>query len=217
MATVEAYRADLRQLTQLAEAGLAELWRQVSTAETARDLLMDVLPDLVAVYGSAAATLGADWYDDAREDANVPGRFRAIPAELPDRGRTDSLARWGVGPLFQPEPDYGSALTLVTGGFQRVVADASRQTVAFSAVADPGADGWQRTGSGSSCAFCGMLIGRGAVYSEATADFASHDHCDCAAVPAFSGRARPVEPYTPSLRGSTPAERTLAREYLRTH
>jgi hypothetical protein len=30
-----------------------------------------------------------------------------------------------------------------------------------------------------------MLIGRGAVYSEATADFQSHDHCNCQAEPAW--------------------------------
>jgi hypothetical protein len=45
-----------------------------------------------------------------------------------------------------------------------------------------------------------MLIGRGAVYSEAGADFASHDHCNCSAVPAFGGQPRPVKPYTVSPR-----------------
>jgi hypothetical protein len=74
-----------------------------------------------------------------------------------------------------------------------------------SAVADPGASGWQRTGSGTSCTFCRMLIGRGGVYSEATADFASHDHCNCSATPAWVDQPRPVKPYTPSQIASNKA------------
>jgi hypothetical protein len=62
-----------------------------------------------------------------------------------------------------------------------------------------------------------MLIGRGAVYSEATADFAAHDHCKCSAVPAFDGEPRPVKPFTPSLREATDADRARVREYLATH
>ena len=53
-----------------------------------------------------------------------------------------------------------------------------------SSTTDPKARGWQRVGVGE-CDFCSMLIGRGAVYSEATADFLSHDHCHCYAEPAF--------------------------------
>lgn len=214
---VEQYRADVAELTGLAEQDLEALWRQVSDGDTARDLLLDVLPELVALYGSAAATLGADWYDEARDQTEIRGRFRAIPADLPDSGRTDALARWGVGPLFTPNPDLASSLVLVQGGLQRIVADAARQTVALSSVADPGADGWQRVGVGANCTFCSMLIGRGSVYSEAGADFASHDHCNCAAAPAFKGVPRPVKPYTPSLQGSTEADRARVREYLRTH
>lgn len=216
MASVSSYRADLARLFDLADADLSELWRLITTADSARDLLMDVLPDLIALYGSAAATLAADWFDDMREQAEAPGRFRAIPATLPDRSRTDALARWGIGPLFRPDPDPDSARTLVSGGLQRIVADASRETVALSSVADPAADGWQRAGSGE-CTFCSMLIGRGAVYSERSADFASHDHCRCVAAPAFKGAPRPVQPFTPSLRDSSEADRARVREYLRTH
>jgi hypothetical protein len=30
-----------------------------------------------------------------------------------------------------------------------------------------------------------MLLGRGAVYTEASADFEAHDHCNCGAAPAW--------------------------------
>lgn len=184
MATTKRYRTDLDALVRLAEQDLAELWRRANSPSRARNLLIDVLPRLVDVYGSAAATLAADWYEERRAAAEVTGRFTAITATLPDRGRTDALARWGTQYLFTTEPDFNGALTLVAGGFQRIIADAGRYTVTGSSVADPKARGWERVGDGG-CEFCQMLIGRGSVYTEASADFESHDHCQCAAVPVF--------------------------------
>lgn len=181
---VEAHRRDLRELTNLAERDLRVLFREFDAAEAARDGLMDILPRLVALYGSAAATLGADWYDELRDLSGVRGRFTAIPADLPDRGRTDALARWGVSPLFTPEPDFDTSLVKVAGGLQRIIANSDRLTVQQSSIADRRARGWARGGTGN-CDFCRMLIGRGAVYTEATADFESHDHCGCVAVPEF--------------------------------
>lgn len=213
-AEIQAHRADLSALTTLASRDLALVFKDFTDGVAAREALQDLLPRLVAIYGSAAATLGADWYDELREAQEVPGAFRAIPAELPDEGRTDALARWGVQPLFGPTADPTSALALVTGGLQRTVADMSRRTITGSAVEDRRAEGWQRVGSGS-CAFCRMLIGRGAVYSEATVDFSSHDHCGCTAAPAFQGRPKPVKPFSPSLEGSSDADRARVRDYIR--
>lgn len=182
---VRAHRRDVEELLRLALADLNLVWREVTSADAARDALLDLLPALAATYGSAAATLGADWYDEMREAAEVPGRFRAIPAE-PEIERTDALARWGVGPLFSATPDFDAAKVLVAGGFQRLVADADRHTVLGSANADPRSKRWQRNTTGVSCEFCVMLAGRGAVYRTAdTADFKSHDHCDCLCVPVF--------------------------------
>jgi hypothetical protein len=144
----------------------------------------------------------------------VKGSFSGIAAELPDAGRTESLARWAVGPLFAPEPDYSKSLQLVTGGLQRIISDADRQSVTRSSVADSRAAGWQRMGAGG-CAFCAMLVGRGAVYSEASADFASHDNCNCQAVPIFKG-GEPinVKNYTPTVRNISEADRTRVSEYI---
>jgi hypothetical protein len=146
---------------------------------------MDLLPRLTLVYGEAAATLGADWYDDLRDEAGARGRFAAVLADLPDRGRTDALARWGVTPLFQPEPDYATTFIKVAGGLQRIIANADRGTVVRSSIQDRSARGWARAGVGE-CDLCTLLIGRGAVYTEATADFETHDRCGCVAVPEFT-------------------------------
>jgi len=202
--------ADLRQgvadLSTLANADLAELWRTVTNADEARAALQDILPALCETYGSASATLAADWYDTLREDMNIDGRFSAITADLGDQGG-DVLARWGIGPLFGPEPDWAAAMVLIEGGLQRRIANGARDTITGSSYADPKALGWQRVGVGACAKFCQMLIDRGAVYSEGTARFASHDHCHCHAIPAFGGRPLPVKPYTPSVHDSTPAQK----------
>jgi hypothetical protein len=186
LALTKAHRAELRTLTGLAERDLTLIWAEFNTADAlvVRDALAEILPQLVAMYGTAAATLSADWYDEMRAAAEVGGKFTAITATLPTIGRTEALAGWAVGPLFQAKPDPALVLAKAAGGLQRIIANADRQTITASSVADPRARGWQRVGNGE-CDFCSMLIGRGSVYSEASADFESHDHCHCGAEPVW--------------------------------
>jgi hypothetical protein len=193
--TARKHRGDLAELARLAEADLSVLFQNVKKADHVRQGLMDMLPKLVAVYGSAAASLGADWYDELRQEAEVKGKFQAIVAYLPDVGRTDSLAGWAVGPLFGAKPDAMAALGMAAGGLQRIIFNADRETVMQSSIQDRYArGGWSREGSGE-CGFCSMLIGRGTVYSKGSADFASHDRCKCVAVPAFGGEAVKVKDF----------------------
>lgn len=215
MSTVSELRVALRGLYVLAAGDLRRLWGEVSSPEEARQALEDVLPLLVETYGSASAALAADWYDEMRAELNVSGRFSAVVPKLGDRG-ADVLARWGVGPLFSKSPDWARARALVDGGLQLRLADAARETIQQSSFADPGAQGWQREASGG-CGFCEMLAGRGVVYSESSASFASHDHCQCYAVPAFEGRPRLVRSYTPSERVASDADRARVREWLSEH
>src|SRR5690625_606941 len=212
MPPVSQLRGDVAALVTLALSDLDGLWSQVGTLEQAREALRDVLPELYGAYGAAAATVAADWYDDLRDEVAAAGRFTAIPAELREPG-TDELARWGVSPLLGENPDWDAARSLVAGGLQRRIADVGRRTVMGSAVADPGADGWQRVASGGGCSFCSMLAGRGAVYTEETVDFASHDHCRCTTAVAWKSRPRPVRPYTPSARYNR-ADQERAREWI---
>ena len=67
----------------------------------------------------------------------------------------------------------------------RHVLDGGRETIAKTVEADRYAIGYQRVGSGKTCKFCSMLIGRGAVYSGATAHFDAHDGCSCSAEPVY--------------------------------
>lgn len=211
MSTPAELRKRQQQLARLAANDLAALWRQVSNAVEARIALEDVLPALLETYGQAAAAVAADWYDEARLAAGVGGAFTAIPADLGDQAG-DALALWATS----RGTDLTAVRALVEGGMQRRITSWSRETVMGSALADPRADGWQRVGAGS-CAFCAMLIGRGSVYSESSADFAAHDHCNCAAVPAFDGEPRPVKPYTPGPRHGNEADFARAKAWIATH
>lgn len=202
----------ITRLSLRANRDLAVLWQQVSDAATARQALSDILPALIDTYGAAAATLAAEWYDDLRAKSGAPGSFAALPANIADTG-SHALIGWAL----QTASDLPSAQVLVAGGLQRRLSNFSRLTIAESAIADPGADGWQRIGVGANCTFCNMLIGRGAVYSERGADFASHDHCNCQAQPAFRGEPVPVKPFVPSVRTASDADKARVREYLRTH
>src|SRR5690606_29399513 len=119
-------------LTRLAEGDLHALWQQVTTAAQARVALNDVLPALIETYGAAAATVAAEWYDEARAKAGVAGRFGGIPAAVPDAG-VPGLVGWAVREATSLE----TMLPLIVGGVQKRIANASRLTVTESALADP--------------------------------------------------------------------------------
>lgn len=217
MASAAEQRQGLTDLTSLAKRDLRSLFRSLDglSAEDTRDALVALLPEIGDMYGAAAATLAADWYDDLRDEAGAAGRFLAEPAEGVTAQRWESLARFGTGPLFAPTPDLLSALALLSGGLQRTVADRHRLTIVDNSIRDPKASGWKRVGVGDNCGFCRMLIDRGQVYTEASVTFRSHDHCNCAASPEFASNVVKVslEPFRQSQRDRS--DTTKARDNAR--
>lgn len=216
--------AELRQaVADVAGASSTELrrlWSRLDTADAdgVREALVEVVPALVDEHGTVAAALTADYYDEAREDARVSGRFRARPVDPAPSARVEAMVRWGVGPLFSEQPDPAAALERLSSGQERIVTDFQRETIVDSVERDPQARGWQRVGSGRACPFCSMLIGRGGVYrSGGTAAFRSHNNCRCVAVPSWDATAAPVSEiaYRASKRERTDADRAALRKYLR--
>ena len=175
-----ALRRAIATLNARANRDLAALWRRMESAAQAGEALHDLLPDIIDTYGLAASVAAAEWYDEARLKAGARGRFAANPFEIAETG-THALIGWALSTAS----DDVAFKILIEGGTQRRIANHSRLTVTRASIADPAARGWQRVGDGNSCEFCSMLLGRGAVYTEATADFQSHDHCGCVAAPAF--------------------------------
>lgn len=218
LAEVRRHQADIAELVRLATIDLDTLWRDVSDGVIARELLAEVLPELTAVYGAAAATLGADWYDEIRDtEATATGRYTVQVAELPAREKTDVIARAVVAPMFSATPDPAATLDLAGGSLQRLIADMDRGTIIGAAVEDPAAQGWQRVTDGDACGFCRMLASRPAVYKRSTVDFGAHSRCGCAAVPIFGGPTARVRDYTPSARNITDADRARTRQWMREH
>lgn len=173
-------QADTAKLVRLADSDLTRLWRLVGAGASAEVALRDLLPAIVTEYGAAGAAVAAEWYDQQREKSDARGRFQALPVGADDRG-AQALIGWALATAT----DDPSLVTLIAGGVQRRIADHARYTVARNSVEDRSARGWRRIGFGGSCSFCSMLLGRGAVYTEASADFPAHDHCNCGVEPAF--------------------------------
>lgn len=190
LAEVEAHQQAVTDLTTLAQAELVATWRAVDLANPSEvaEATRDVLPAIVAAYTLAGATLAADFYEDIREAAGVAGAFAATLADGPSPERVDALIGWGLEPLFRqrdvldaeslaeeygveveprmvPASDPDKALSRLSGGLQRIVANADRDTIAANVERDPADATWARHASANACAFCAMLATRDAVYA----------------------------------------------------
>lgn len=173
MSTATRLRSQVRGLTRLAEEDLAALWRKTLSEPALRA----ALPPLIDVYGSAAASVAADWYDEYRDAHRASGRFRARPAVIADSGE-QALVGWA----FSEATDDAALKVLIAGGMQRRITNFARFTVTSSSVADPAAEGWVRVGVGE-CDWCDQYLD-GEIRSVAY-DFPAHDHCNCHAEPAL--------------------------------
>lgn len=216
MATALQVRDALRGLNALARRDLAAAFAELNRlpADRVAGPLAVVLQELGDKYGTAAAALAADWYDELRDESGAGGRFTAEPVADVETARYRALARWGIDPLFGPQSDVSAALTLLAGGLQRTIADQHRLTIVDNSIRDTAAAGWKRVGVGGSCGFCRMLIDRGHVYTEAGVTFRSHDHCNCAASPEFADNVVRVSslPFEQSKRNRSEATKKRDNE-----
>jgi hypothetical protein len=197
-----------RQIGRLAARDVERLWRTLTVADAlqVRATLEELLPGLVASYGTLSATVAADWYDEVRASQGVRGRFRARPEAPFDAEAVRANARWAIGPLFAQEPDWDGALERLTPEVGRMVAQPGRNTITRSAVRDRQAVGWRRvTNSAKPCKFCVALAARGAVYKQETVNFATHTNCSCSVAPSWDKSAPevPVAAYEASAETSS--------------
>ncbi|MEV1331133.1 hypothetical protein AB0J20_16325 [Micromonospora costi] len=180
---------------------LVRWWQQFVASLTGDVPMVEMesfVADLVATYGDAAALDAVDWYDDLRDVAGVPGRFRAQMADPAPRDQAAAVARWAAGPLFGAQPDPDQALKHLSGATQRLVLQPARQTIAANVDRDPSDARWARVPTGATtCAFCRLLASRGAVYhsEEDAGGLANsyHSACDCVATPIWPGEQEPYD------------------------
>lgn len=141
---------------------------------------------------TAASGLGVMFYRNLRDLEAVSGKFNPLPAAPMDLEKlTTSLrvtgpvaARSALARGASPAEAERIALAATVGAVQSRIYDGGRGAVLRSMFADPEARGYQRISDGSPCAFCAMLVSRGAVYkADATGGFKAHVKCGCSAVP----------------------------------
>lgn len=198
-ADVETLRSANAGLVRLAKRDLEAFWASLdlSQPEATRDALLRFMPALTDLYGEAAATVAADWYDEVRAADGVRGSFVAEMASTAPPAQVQARTRYAAGHLFtsQPESMLGFLSTEVVSKY---VLQPGRDTLSLSAARD-GAR-WARVPSGAeTCAFCLMLASRGFVYeSESSAGSRSkyHGDCDCTVVPDWSDDPR-LDGYNP--------------------
>lgn len=172
---------------------------------------------LVAQQRGISSILARRYLRGIRSEAGVPGDLPDLDVPRVDLPRLQTSLRVtsavsikkAMARAVPVERAAATAFVASAGAATRHVMEASRDTVLAAVGADEYAEGWRRVTGGKSCDFCRMLAGRGAVYREATALFASHDHCGCSAEPVYDStqRRNVSETFTPSARRMTPETR----------
>ncbi|MGW7053127.1 VG15 protein [Streptomyces sp. NPDC054887] len=158
---------------------------------------------LVDQYGTASASLAADYYEAERVAARVTGRFTVPLLDPPPDEQVQSSLRWATKDIWERDPDdpattdaqrepldtrLAQAEKKARAVAQKLVTDQGRGTVQEAVRQDRHAVGWARTAALGACHFCKALAIRGMVYKQETAGFQAHDSCHCGAVPVFKGQ-----------------------------
>ncbi|MFJ4637608.1 hypothetical protein ACIP69_18540 [Streptomyces hygroscopicus] len=192
--------------------------------------LQATLPDwieavraLIGEYGSASASLAADFYDGQREAAGVRGQFTVpIPDPPPDE-QVDNSMRWATKDLWPRDPEASAtteaqrapvatrldaAESKAEQAAQRLVAEQGRATMREAVQQDRYALAYARAAALGACSFCKLMASRGSVYKtagtagrDANARFTGdasvvkfHNDCHCAIIPVFRGQRYELSP-----------------------
>jgi hypothetical protein len=185
-------RLGARTVTQLVDA-----WALIDPADldgtTERWLL--TASRLVQAQRSLSAQLAANYLTTFRRlELGRPGTLELVIAERLDAQQAlTSLTVTGPvrvklatagGATIEDASQRGMVESARAG--MRLALDGGRATIVDSLKNDSQAHGWARATSGSPCAFCAMLAGRGPAFSEETVGFEAHDGCSCTAEPVYS-------------------------------
>lgn len=196
---VESYRSANNALIDLAMRDLEAVWvgLDVTDARQVKAVLESMFPDLVQTYGSTAALLAVDYYDELRGVAPTAARFQTVMSEDVDVEQAQAKARWAIGPLFGvPDPDQ--AFSNLGLGLDHLVKQFGRDTIAKNAARDPSKAQWARVPGGrETCSWCLIMASRGAVYGSKVAAGGDmnkyHGKCDCTPTPIWSEDDMPYD------------------------
>lgn len=193
-ALADTHRRAQSRLAAGAVSDVGAAWRLLDPGDLSGSFpgYADVLAGRVQARRALSSGLGVSFFRRVRDLERVPGAVSVLPAAplVPERlmvslavtgpvAWKSALAR-GASPLDAQR----AAQVATAGAVQRHVLSGGRDAVLRSMRADDRARGYQRVSDGKPCAFCAMLVSRGAVYkSEASGGFRTHDGCGCSLVP----------------------------------
>jgi len=151
------------------------------------DTFIAAITALIHHFGLVSGTQAANYYEAERKAAGIPGTFTVRVAPTAAADKIDTGMRWATKDLWQPNPDLGSILSLVTGVAEKDILDTGRDTILQAVQSDRKSKGWARETEPGCCSFCAMLAVRGATYrSESSAGFQAHSNCRCFVLPIFT-------------------------------
>lgn len=214
----EAVRAQLALVTTAAAADLAASVSQAALEQQV-DAALDALGLIVPSYYDAAGALAVAWYDEIRDESSPAASY--APTIIGDP-TTDWIEREVAKFASQIEGELEARVQAMLDEMARLtekeVARGFRDSITGNTRQDEDAIGWSRVARPGACKLCVMLADRGAVFREATANFAAHTDCHCAARPEFrNGQHGPeatVEQYLASAKRRSDSDRARLRAYL---
>ncbi len=217
------HRAQLAEITGGSTRSMLSLWQILDPYDLdgTFDAWFEAVKIVVSGDRELSTQAAVDYLAKIRAEFGLEQFPAESPVRMPDgtvRSRVRSVIvgiKEASGRGVDPVAATADALAVATGVVQEMVLHASRTSVSRTAVRDPSMGGWRRIGRGT-CAFCAMLISRGAVYNSLSVRFASHRHCRCSVEPALRGVASSVNSiFAPaSTRNISDADRARVREYL---
>lgn len=188
-----------RDLVSMAKADIAGLLDGIdfSRPEMVRDALLELIPALVQEYGTIAATAAAEWYEDLRRRAGVPGPHRTVLSPGAQAEQVEATVRYAAGALFGSAPSTAGGI--LNGAVQRLISYSSRDTIRRNVASDRSRARYARVPSGAkTCAFCEMAAGQGFSYaSEEAAAQEFHDDCDCQVAVEWESAPADIAGYDP--------------------
>lgn len=166
-------------------AELTVVWQAVAHLDNDRikEVLVDAVPDLIDKYGSASASVAAEWFEElVGTAAHVPDLYN------PDAYQAST--RWAISPLYREHRVPAEAFAHLIQASTRHMRSYGRGVIDESVARTPGVYYARVPTGATTCAFCLVMASRGPVYSsrESARYRASdggrfHSDCDCEQVP----------------------------------
>ncbi|KAB7790740.1 phage protein [Bifidobacterium leontopitheci] len=170
-----------------------------------RDALLDLVPAIAAKYGDAGSVAAGEWYEQMRAKWFKDAIDIDTTYQPDDKAMRETIRRlaghlWDGKDGSPADPD--AMLRGLLANMDKWVKAGGRGVIEKAARRDPRKPRYARVPQGAkTCAFCGMLAGRGFVYSSAEAAGAMsqyHKDCDCEVIPSWDKKNPKVQGYDDS-------------------